>query len=210
MTCLDTAIEAAVTAYLDALDGAERASAKLYIQKAGQAADESWQGNGPTVTNLTVSEIELNRNSLLLLLGKADSELSARESVQLHKVLALYEQEIDQHRSKPSYQKLKSRKFKVRNERNETGVLVRVRNGRTSALKGERVSAKQRDSVHTETSCSTKTISVERKHNRLLLLRDCRHEMTEEDLRKETPAVEVVHPQGNVKNRARIVSKSER
>ena len=57
-TRLDAATEAAVTAYLDALDGAERATAKLYIQKAGQAADESWQGNGPTVTTPTVSEIE--------------------------------------------------------------------------------------------------------------------------------------------------------
>ena len=31
--------------------------------------------------------------------------------------------------------------------------------------------------------------------------------MTEEDLRQETPPREVVHPKGNVKNRAKITSK---
>ena len=60
-----------------------------------------------------------------------------RESVQLQTVLAMYEQEIDQDRSKPSSQKLitivrrdidqmiRTRNFKVRNERIETGVLVK-------------------------------------------------------------------------------------
>ena len=50
-------------ANLEALDGDEKATAKLYIQKAAQAADESWQQtvqghSGPTVTNPTVSEVE--------------------------------------------------------------------------------------------------------------------------------------------------------
>ena len=63
VTRLDAVIEAAVTACLVALDDVERATAKSYIQKAAQAADESWQQtvqghNGPTATNPTVSEIE--------------------------------------------------------------------------------------------------------------------------------------------------------
>ena len=36
-------IEAATAAYLDALDGAEKPTAPLYLQNAPQAADESWQ-----------------------------------------------------------------------------------------------------------------------------------------------------------------------
>ena len=48
---------------LEALDGAEKATASLYLLKAAQAASESWQQtaqghNGATVTNPTVSEIE--------------------------------------------------------------------------------------------------------------------------------------------------------
>ena len=60
---MDARIEAATAAYLQALDDSEKATAWLYLQKAAQAADESWQQtvhghNGPTVTNPTVSEIE--------------------------------------------------------------------------------------------------------------------------------------------------------
>ena len=63
-------------------------------------------------------------------------KMRVRESVQLQTVLAMYEQEMDQNRSMPSYQKFKTmigrhkdqmirtRNFKARNERVETGVLV--------------------------------------------------------------------------------------
>ena len=60
---LDALTEPATAVYLEALDGSETPTAQLYLQKATQAADESWQQtvlghNGPTVTNPTVSEIE--------------------------------------------------------------------------------------------------------------------------------------------------------
>ena len=63
MTRLAAVVRAATTTYLEALDDEDKATAKLYIQKAAQAADESWQqtvqgDNGPTDTNPTVSEIE--------------------------------------------------------------------------------------------------------------------------------------------------------
>ena len=61
--CLAAMIEAATTTYLEALDDEDRATAKLHVQRAGQAGDEAWQQtveghNGPSVTNPTVSEIE--------------------------------------------------------------------------------------------------------------------------------------------------------
>ena len=60
---LDTVIEAATAAFLDALDNSEKPKARLYLQKAAQAADYSWQQtiqghNGLTITNPTVPEIE--------------------------------------------------------------------------------------------------------------------------------------------------------
>ena len=63
VTSLAAIIEAATTTYLEALDDEDRATAKLYVQRAALAGDEAWQQtveghNGPTVTNPTVSEIE--------------------------------------------------------------------------------------------------------------------------------------------------------
>ena len=56
-------IETATFTYLEALGDEDRATAKLYVQKAAQAADEAWQQtvdgyNGPSVANPTVSELE--------------------------------------------------------------------------------------------------------------------------------------------------------
>ena len=42
-TRLSEVIETATSTYLSALDNEERATAKLYVQKAAQAADEAWQ-----------------------------------------------------------------------------------------------------------------------------------------------------------------------
>ena len=74
-------------------------------------------------------------------------KMRAHVSDQLKTVLALYEQEIDQHNSQPNYQKLKTmvrrcvdqkiraRNVEARNERIETGVPLKARS------KGKNVSA---------------------------------------------------------------------
>ena len=59
----DAVIGAATSTYFEALDDEDSATAKLYVQKVAQAADEAWQQtvdghNGPFVTNLTGSELE--------------------------------------------------------------------------------------------------------------------------------------------------------
>ena len=74
--------------YLEALGGDDRATAKLYVQKAIQAVDEACQQtfdghNGRTVTNPTVSELEQTTSAsqggddddldFSLALGRADS-----------------------------------------------------------------------------------------------------------------------------------------
>ena len=61
LPALGTSVEAASAAFLDALDY-ENLTAKLYLQKAAHAADESWQQtvqghNGPT-GNPTIPDIE--------------------------------------------------------------------------------------------------------------------------------------------------------
>ena len=53
----------ATTASLDALDDTETPTARVYLQKAAQAADGSWQQtiqghSGPTITNPTAADIE--------------------------------------------------------------------------------------------------------------------------------------------------------
>ena len=70
------------------------------------------------------------------------------------------------------------------------------------------ISGKQKDSVQQETRVVSpnEIIRVDSQHSRPLLLQDRRHKMTEENLRKETPLGEVVHPEREVKNRARICS----
>ena len=50
-------------AYLSSIDSDEQATAKLYVQKAAQAADEAWQQRigglqGPGVTNPTIASLE--------------------------------------------------------------------------------------------------------------------------------------------------------
>ena len=62
-SCPAAVIETATSTYLEAPDGEDRATAKLHVQKAAQAVDESWQQtvdghNGPVVTNATASELE--------------------------------------------------------------------------------------------------------------------------------------------------------
>ena len=42
-TRLSEVIQTATTTYLNGLDSDEQATAKLYVQKAAQAADEAWQ-----------------------------------------------------------------------------------------------------------------------------------------------------------------------
>ena len=60
---LAAVIETALSACLDALDDEDKATAKLYVQKAAQAADEACQQTigglqGPGVTYPTVSALE--------------------------------------------------------------------------------------------------------------------------------------------------------
>ena len=75
------------------------------------------------------------RNDIIL---ESLYKMRMRESDQLKKILVTYEQAINQERSKPSYQKLKTmvkrqkdqkiriRNFRARNERIEAGVLVKT------------------------------------------------------------------------------------
>ena len=103
-------------------------------------------------------------------------------------------------------QMIRTRNFKVRNERVATGVLVETGKGKMTALKGKQertVNGKHREmqSVSART-----TVSVERKHNRPLPLQGRRHKMTEEDLRQEVHQEATVLQEGNIKARAEITS----
>ena len=103
--------------------------------------------------------------------------------------------------------------FKVRNERIETGVLVKTQQGKNVSAErksGECCQWKAKRTVFKKemlSASATTTISVERQPHRPILLQDRRHRPTEEDLRVETPPWEVVHPERSIKNRARITSK---
>ena len=60
---LAAVIETAISTYFDALDDEDKVTAKLYVQKAAQAAEESWQQTigglqGLSVTNPTVAALE--------------------------------------------------------------------------------------------------------------------------------------------------------
>ena len=60
---LAAAIETAISTNFGALDDEDKATAKLYVQKADQAADEAWQQTvgglqGPSVTKPTGSALE--------------------------------------------------------------------------------------------------------------------------------------------------------
>ena len=99
----------------------------------------------------------------------------------------MYEQEITQYRSRPSSQKLKTMVKRHIDQRMKRGIFrlemkelrreywLRLKNGRTSALKGNQEnhdSGMEKDSVQKEmpAASATTTVSVERKHNRSLLL----------------------------------------
>ena len=142
---------------------------------------------------------------------------------QLRTVLAMYEQAINQDRSNPSYQKLKTmvkkridqkirtRNFQARNERIETGVLVKTQQGKNVSAEGNQenaISRKQEDSGQKEmlAASATTSLSVERKHNRPLLLQGRRHKMTEENFRKGSLPQAVVFLEGAIKKRAHITS----
>ena len=100
------------------------------------------------------------------------------DSVQLQTVLAMYDQQIDLNQAMQSYQRLKTmvrrhtdqmiwtRNFIARNERIETGVLVKS----------------HKESNWTVVSATE--VIVDRKHNRPLLLQKRRHKLTEENPRK--------------------------
>ena len=62
-TRLTADIETATSTNLSALDSHKEATAKLYVQKAAQAADEAWQQTvggmqGPGVANPTIASLE--------------------------------------------------------------------------------------------------------------------------------------------------------
>ena len=98
----------------------------------------------PDGTKLYYLQVKCPRTNVLYSLYK----MRIRESVQLQRVLAIYEQEVNQCRSRPSYQKsktivrrhtgqmIRTRNFTVRNEI-EIGVLVESQ-GNKSGLKGDK------------------------------------------------------------------------
>ena len=96
------------------------------------------QDFGPRWDQALLSASEIRKENVLESLYK----MRIRESVQLQTVLAMYEQEIDRDRAKPSYQRLKTmvkrhtdqpirmRNFRARNARIETGVSVKCHKGK--------------------------------------------------------------------------------
>ena len=105
---------------------------------------------------LQVSDTEWDE--ILLLISEVPNDaileslyqMRIRESDQLQTVLAMYEQEINQDHSKPSYQKLKTMNVEARNERIETGYWLRLEKRRMSTLKGRRI-------LYTVVLCCSKT-----------------------------------------------------
>ena len=111
------------------------------------------------------------------------------ESDQLQTALVMHEQEIIQDQSKPRYQKsktmvkrhidqkIRTRHFQARNERIETGILVKSRKGKHVSV--ERKSGECYQWKAYKRRCLQLPprwqVSVERKHNRLLLLEGWRH-----------------------------------
>ena len=82
--------------------------------------------------------------------------------------------------------------------------------GRMSSVDRENgrnpISGKQMDTVQEETLVVSATeIIVDNQHNRLLLLRERRDRLTEEDLRKAVAPEEVVLLEREVKNRAKTI-----
>ena len=123
--------------------------------------------------------------------------LKIRDSVQLQTVLSTYDQENDRNPALSSCQRLKTmerrhtdqmcrtRNFKARNERIETGVLVES-HGRKSALRGQWENCywwKAAGQCSRGDSCSFSHGILDREYNPLLLQRR-RHRLTGEDPRK--------------------------
>ena len=92
---------------------------------------------------LTISDVPIDNIRVSLY------KMRIQESDQLPAVFAMYEQEINQNLSNPSYQKLKTmmkrqkdqkfrtRKFQARNERIKRGVLVKTRKGKNVSVEKE-------------------------------------------------------------------------
>ena len=102
--------------------------------------------------------------------------------------------------------------FKARNERIETGVLVKSHRGRKGRHWKEKcdnaISGKQLDSVQEETLAVFATeVIVDIELNRLLLLQWRRHRLTEESPRKALAPGEKVLLEGKVRKRAKNTSK---
>ena len=107
--------------------------------------------------------------------------MPTRGSVQLQTVLAMYEQEVHQDRSRPNYQNLKTmvrrhsdQKIRTRNSKSGTKELQQADQDleriKMSALKGskEAINGKQKDSDQKEylAVSATTIVSMESKHNR--------------------------------------------
>ena len=116
---------------------------------------------------------------------------------------AMYNQELSRDRVTPSYQRLRNmvrqhidqsirtRNFKARNERIETGVLVKSLTGKMSALKEKWETAfngRRTDNVQEETTVVLTTgLILVNEHNHPLQLRERRHRLTEERLTHGNP-----------------------
>ena len=108
-----------------------------------------------------------------------------RESVWLQTVLAMYDQEIDRDRAMPSCQRLKTmvrrhidqmsrtRNFRARNERIETGVSVKSHKGRKVSVDRK---VQECDQSKANGQCTEPIVG--REHNRPLLLQKRRHRLT--------------------------------
>ena len=80
-------IETATSTCLSALDSDEQATAKLYVQKAAQAADEAWQHTvqglqGPGATSQTIAPLE-HPSSASQEEGEDDMDFSAPRKIRL-------------------------------------------------------------------------------------------------------------------------------
>ena len=126
-----------------------------------------------------LSASERPKDNVLEGLGK----MRIRESVQLQTVDAMNEQQIDQNRAMPNYQKLKTM---LRIHIDQT---IRTRNSKRE--KCQRWQEIMRILPEESKTTATEIISVDRQHNRPLLIQGRRHRMTEEDLLNETLLREV-------------------
>ena len=130
--------------------------------------------------------------------GKWSTLPHLRDSVQLQTVMALCEQETIRNNEQPSCSRLKTtvtrhidqmartRNFKARNERIETGVVTKSQKGTKVSIErqvGERSQWKANGQCLRGDSCSTEVI-VDKRYKRALLLQLRSHKLTEENPRK--------------------------